>query len=663
MLRNRKQRQRFALAGIVALATLLGAYFAQTELLEGQLGLQTAVSDFVINAAPARVRNQITIIALDDAVIDRYGPWPVPRQAYIDLLQALKPHTPKIVAFDIALYDPSEHPDQDKALAAAIKDSGNVILAMQGAGLGEYREDKAQHYQTLKFPLDIFRAGALALGSVNVNADPDSRVRSAQLVVKGPDGTAYYALPLVASARHLSGDLATVRITDAELILPTKQGERNLPIDRGGAMRVYYAGPPHPPAERVTAGTKPCAESGIYCVVSMVDVVDGKIPKELLQFRSIYVGAFDLSAVPDNYPVPTSESSKMWGVEIHANTAQSIFTNRYPVPHQSLPITVLEILVLSLAGVYLIDRFRLVGFLLSLGLLAGFSFVMTALFVLSVDSPVGTGGVNVPSLAYLAPSVFWWVVALGYILVEEQLAVSRTQSTFGRFVTPAVARTIMEKEESGGLRLGGELREITVLFGDIRGFTTISEGMDPHTLLGHLNRYFDGMVAVVTRYQGTVNKYNGDNIMVLWNAPVEVEDHARRAVECALEVQKWIVAERSKGGPDVSFGFGINSGDAVAGFLGASGRMEYTVIGDTVNVASRLTSNDIARRDQVAVSQETLSRLGEDVVAVDLGSIFVKGRAEAVHCFQVDRIGLVANPNPAPPPDVPIGKAAVAGFH
>ena len=213
------------------------------------------------------------------------------------------------------------------------------------------------------------------------------------------------------------------------------------------------------------------------------------------------------------------------------------------------------------------------------------------------------------------------------------------------------------------LSLGGEDRRVTVLFGDIRGFTTISEGMTPAILLGHLNRYFDGMVDIVNRYEGTVNKYNGDNIMVLWGAPLEVKDQAKKAVQCALEMQSWIVSERGKGGPDVSFGFGINTGQVVAGFLGAKGRMEYTVIGDTANVASRLTSSDIARRDQVACSAETLKELGDDVAFVDLGRVPVKGRAEPVRCYQIDRLGPIATPNPAPPPDVPIGRAAVAGFH
>jgi adenylate cyclase len=261
------------------------------------------------------------------------------------------------------------------------------------------------------------------------------------------------------------------------------------------------------------------------------------------------------------------------------------------------------------------------------------------------------------------PAGFWWVVLIGYLQIEEQLALTRTRSTFGRFVTPSVARTIMDREEAGKLALGGEEKRVTVLFGDIRGFTSMSEGMAPSELLHHLNRYFDGMVDVVNRYEGTVNKYNGDNIMVIWGAPLEVKDQARKAVACALEMQHWIVAERERGGPDVSFGFGINTGRVVAGFLGAKGRMEYTVIGDAANVASRLTSRDIARRDQVVCSGETLRELGDDLETVDLGAVLVKGRIEPVPCWQVNRLGTVRSPRPAPPPEVPARRASVAGFH
>jgi len=252
----------------------------------------------------------------------------------------------------------------------------------------------------------------------------------------------------------------------------------------------------------------------------------------------------------------------------------------------------------TLGGMLLVVRWRLWGFLAALGVLVLYIAGAYVLFSLQTQGAVGNGPVEVPSIGYVIPAAFWWVIGLGYLLFEEQLAVSRTQNTFGRFVTPAVARTIMDREETGQLALGGEDRRVTVLFGDIRGFTTISEGMTPAILLGHLNRYFDGMVTIVNRYEGSVNKYNGDNIMVIWGAPIEVADEARKAVECALEMQKWIQAERAKGGPDVSFGFGINTGHVVAGFLGALGRMEYTVIGDTANVASRLQRRAAGRARQ-----------------------------------------------------------------
>ncbi|MDE3194163.1 MAG: adenylate/guanylate cyclase domain-containing protein [Chloroflexota bacterium] len=662
MLRDRKSRQRAVLAAIIALSTLLSAYFVDARYFNDNL--QSAVYDFVITAAPAKVKNQVTVVALDDATVEKYGRWPLPRQAYVDLLNALKPLNAKAIGFDIAFYDPSDNPTQDIAFAAAIKDLGNVYLAMQGVGEGTYG-GHAQTWTSVKLPIPALRDAAAGLGAVNVNPETDSRVREAQMVIRGPDGKPYYGLALLTASRQIGGQVDKIRISGDDLIMPTAAfGDRVVPLTPGGSTRVYFAAPPHDAVKPMSqGGAVPCARPDAFCVVSMLDVINGKVPRELILGRTVFVGAHGLSAEPDNYPVPNSAQQKMWGVEIWANTAQSIFTNRYPVPDQGFLITLVEVVLLTVAGIFLVVRLRLVGFLLGLVMLAVFSFAELGAFISSVSPAIGNGPVAVPSLGYLPPSVFWWVMTLGYLLVEEQLAVARTQSTFGRFVTPAVARTILETEEKGGLQLGGQMREITVLFGDIRGFTSLSEGMEPQTLMATLNRYFDGMVEVVNRYQGTVNKYNGDNIMVIWNAPVEVSDHPHKAVECAIEIQKFVVSERAKGGPDVSFGFGINTGPAVAGFLGAYGRMEYTVIGDTVNVASRLTSNDIARRDQVACSKETLARLGDDVVAIDLGAIFVKGRNEPVACYQVDRVGLAANPNPAPPPEIPVGRAAVAGFH
>jgi len=655
---KRHTRQRLVVAGLTLVALAVGAILLRGERFD--TSLQSIVYDKAIDIGQTTLRNQVTIIALDEATVQQYR-YPLPRPVYTDLLRALKPLNPSVTAFDVAFYDAAQNPDEDRALAAAIKDNGNVLLAMQGSGTATLG-DHTERYPVVQMPIAVLRDAAAGVGTVNIHPDPDGRVRYAQLWIEGPDGATYYSLPLVAAAKKVRADLSSARRADDILTVPAPLGDRVIPIDRRGGMSVYYAA--HPEQTNPTAASDyPCKNADYFCVVSMKDVINGTVPRDLIAGRAIFIGAHSLSAVPDSYPVPNSSGEKMFGVEIWANAAQSILTNRYPVLKQGDVATLAQLFVVTLAGLLLVLRWRLYGFIGALVLLVAYIFGAYVLFSLQTQGLIGSGPVEVPSIAYVIPAVFWWIILLGYLLVEEQITVARTRSTFGRFVTPSVARTIIDREEAGKLALGGEEKRVTVLFGDIRGFTTISEGLAPGILLGHLNRYFDGMVDIVNRYGGTVNKYNGDNIMVLWGAPLEVQDPARKAVECALEMQRWIVSERDKGGPDVSFGFGINTGPVVAGFLGAKGRMEYTVIGDSANVASRLTAADIARRDQVVVSGETLGELGGDVEAVDLGAVPVKGRAVPVPCWQINRLGQVTTPKPAPAPDAPIGRAAVAGYH
>ncbi|TMC43976.1 MAG: adenylate/guanylate cyclase domain-containing protein [Chloroflexi bacterium] len=651
MFRKRHTRQRLAVAALAALALVVGALLLQFELFDTTL--QSVVYDKAIAVSNTTLRDQVTIVALDDATVDQYR-YPLPHQAYTDLLRALKPQSPSVIAFDVAFYDAAQNTDEDRNLAAAIRDAGNVLLAMQGSGIATIG-DHTERYPVVLLPIPVLRDAAAGVGAVNIHPDPDGRVRYSQLLIEGPDGTTYYSLPLLAAARKVRAELPNASRTADVFTVPAPLGKRVMPIDRRGGMSIYYAAPPAP-------APSACADKSYFCVVSMRDVINGTVSRDLITGRAIFVGAHSLSAVPDSYPVPNSGADKMFGVEIWANAAQSILTNRYPVLKQSDAATLVQLFVVTLVGLLLVLRWRLYGFMGALVLLVVYVTGAYVLFSIQTEGLIGAGPVEVPSIAYVIPAAFWWIILLGYLLAEEQITVARTRSTFGRFVTPSIARTIIDREEAGKLALGGEEKRVTVLFGDIRGFTTISEGLAPGILLGHLNRYFDGMVDIVNRYEGTVNKYNGDNIMVLWGAPLEVKGQARKAVECALEMQRWIVSEREKGGPDVSFGFGINTGPVVAGFLGAKGRMEYTVIGDSANVASRLTAADIARRDQVVVSGETLAELGDDVEAVDLGAVSVKGRAEAVPCWQINRLGGVATPKPAPAPEIPVRRPVVAGY-
>jgi adenylate cyclase len=218
-----------------------------------------------------------------------------------------------------------------------------------------------------------------------------------------------------------------------------------------------------------------------------------------------------------------------------------------------------------------------------------------------------------------------------------------------------------------GEKLGGVVRSAAVLFTDIRSYSTVVSQSAPQILVTQLNEYFTAMVQCVFECNGTLDKFIGDALMAVWGAPIAQSDDAQRAIQAALDMQATLDSfnafRRDRGDEAIEIGIGLASGRSVSGAIGARRRMEYTVIGDTANVASRLTSADIARRDQVACSAETLSELGNDVDSVDLGAILVKGRAEPVACYQINRLGALANPNAAPAPQIRVAAAAVAGFH
>jgi CHASE2 domain-containing sensor protein len=453
VLLGRRQRQRAILAALAVVGTLLGALSFNAHLLDPSL--QAATYDTYITYAPGKLSNQVTVVALDDRTVARYGTYPVPRQAYVDLLGALKPMGPRAIAFDIGFYDDSPNADQDRALAAGIRDAGNVILAMQGAG-GRIDADGSVRYTAELLPISILRQAAAGVASVNILPDEDSRVRKAELVVDTPSGR-YHALPLVAAARSLlgaklvAGDERSIARHGDALVLPGRAPlpDRVMPIDESGHMPVYYAAPPASDLGARDANAKPCADRLEFCIVSLADVVAGMVPRDLIANRTVFVGAHSLAAVPDNYPVPNSGAGKMWGVEIWANAAASIFTNRFPQTRESFTVTVAEMLVATLGGILLVARFRLYGFLAAIVALVAYGYARFLLFVGATSSPVGDGPIAVASYGYLVPAAFWWVVGLGYLLVEEQRAVRRTQATFGRFVTPSVARTIIDIEESG----------------------------------------------------------------------------------------------------------------------------------------------------------------------------------------------------------------------
>jgi len=220
--------------------------------------------------------------------------------------------------------------------------------------------------------------------------------------------------------------------------------------------------------------------------------------------------------------------------------------------------------------------------------------------------------------------------------LRERRARREAVTMFSRFVNPHVVKQLIER---GGIEGAGQSREVTLLFSDIRGFTTLSETRKPEEVVALLNRYFSMQVDVVFRHGGSLDKFIGDCIMALWGAPLDDREHARRAVACALDMADTLRQFREELGASVAFdvGIGIHSGPAVVGLIGSEKRREYTAIGDTVNLASRIEGLTKDAQRRILVSRDTMERCGDAFDFVSCGSYKVKGRAQGVELFEPRR--------------------------
>jgi adenylate cyclase len=221
--------------------------------------------------------------------------------------------------------------------------------------------------------------------------------------------------------------------------------------------------------------------------------------------------------------------------------------------------------------------------------------------------------------------------------LRERRARREAVAMFSRFVNPEVVKQLIER---GGIEGAGQTRQVTLLFSDIRGFTTLSEAKRPEEVVAILNRYFSMQVDVVWRHGGTLDKYIGDCIMALWGAPLDDAQQARNAVACALDMADTLqVFKRELGAGDANFdvGIGVHSGPAVVGFIGSEKKREYTAIGDTVNLASRIEGLTKDAKRRILVSRETMEQCADAFDFVSCGTFPVKGRAQPVELFEPRR--------------------------
>ena len=586
-----------ALGSVVALVHVLG-------LLES-LELKTVNHRFEMRGAE-KPRFPIVLVTVDEDSFDNlHLRWPWPRSVHARLLDEIGKGSPRAVAFDILFPEPTkDRPQEDQLLAAAMARRRNVFLAMvikpmetlsAGVRVTSVRVDR---------PIPLLRERAAGEGFSNVIRGSDGFVREADIVRMHQD----QEVPSL--AKGLYDRLA-----------------RDLP-----------AAPIPPETRRILVNFR--GPRGTFPTLPYYQVVTGELPSELFRDKIVLVGSSALT-LQDLHLAPFATAGNPTpGTEILANVLDNLLAGdslrALPNPlrrfmvgewYPQNPWYVLPILVVAILATLIADRFRpLRAFLLTAGIWLAFGAACIVAFAW------GRFWVE------FVPISVALVIPYGVTVLRNFAHEERVRREMARFFSPEIARQIAH--DRTGLVIASKRRPITVLFSDIRNFTSISEGLPPEEVVELLREYFNTMVPIVLKHGGTLDKYVGDAIMGLFGAPLPQGDHAAHALRAALEMvaqipvlsPKW----EARSGRPLQIGVGVNTGEAVVGVMGADSRREYSAIGDTVNLASRLEGVTKDFKTPIVVSHATVLALGDRFRVRELSELKVKGRQESVRVYAVD---------------------------
>ena len=614
-----------------------------------------------------------TVIAtIDEKSLSELGRWPWPRTTIARLIDTLSAHGAKVVGLDIVFAEPDAASgmkiigdlskeikdsgiadarilgllekrralaDTDAVLARSIEKAKSVILSyffhIHRSDIGHLtdREIAAgqENIESSRIPMirktkgagepPVVRAHAVQpnlpnlceaaenSGFFNVFPDSDGVIRWLPLLMKFRDD--YYAsMELSILARYLDSSMPVPTFAEYG-VDHIRIGGIEIPTDEGGKLLINYLGP---------AKTFPH--------YSVSDILKGRIPPDRFKGKIVLVGAtatgiFDLRVTPFSTVYP--------GVEIHATVIDNILHRKFLV--HSDWTRFLDVCVIVLAGLvmgFAVPRVSaLTGIGLSLGLICAFVAANTAVFIKSNTWM---------NLVY--PLLTMMTIYLGitvYRYVTEEREKRRVRGAFQHYLNPSVVNEILK--DPSKLKLGGDRKNLSVLFSDIRGFTSISEKLTPEELVHLLNEYMTAMTEIIFKYGGLLDKYIGDSIMAVFGAPLDQQDHALRACRTGIEMMDALRGLREKwaaeGRPYVDIGIGINTGDMVVGNMGSRMRFDYTVMGDSVNLASRLEGTNKEYGTNIIISEFTHAQVREELICRELDAIRVKGKERPVRIFEL----------------------------
>ena len=622
---------------------------------------------------------EVVMAVIDEKSLDTVGKWPWPRAKIAKLIDLLSQDGAKVIGFDIFFSEPDENnmlkliaeleqkvkdfqinnnqlkkfieenklkADNDLVLANTLKSTKvkvvlghffhmnketlgyeidqeeidnrlhrisnsrySLIHEDQGADIGSFLTEFTAYAP--EGNLEILSQATESSGYINAEAGPDGILRRMPLMTKyGED--IYAPLSVQCAWQYLDKPQLMVKVA-VYGIEGIQLGERFIPTDEYGKLLVNFRGPkktfPH---------------------YSISDIFGKKLPKGTFENKIVLVGATAVG-LGDLRNTPFTSAMEYPGMEVHATIMDNIlrkdFLNK---PRGAMVFDLLAIIILSLLTGILLPRLSAIKKILFASGLFIIHILICYVFFIFFGLWVN---IVYPLLAIV---LMYTSLTLFYYITEER-ARKKIKGYFDMYVSSSVVNEMLKDTE--GLKLGGDKKDISVLFSDIRGFTTISEGLTPEELVHLMKEYLTVMTDIVFKYDGTLDKYIGDELMALYGAPLDQPDHPARACSSALEMMeglkrlnnKWI--EEGKNPLDI--GIGINTGMMMVGIMGSDQRFDYTAMGDAVNLGSRLEGANKEYNTNILISESTFERVKDEFYCMELDSVRVKGKTLPVRIFQL----------------------------
>ena len=562
---------------------------------------------FGFKTAFNRPSGNIVISAIDDwSIGNEEAPelmvWPFPRNVYASALANLKKAGAKAVCIDIEFSSESLSPVNDRMFGESAKKSGNCIGVYT---LQDERINISNRVMNVKrpiYPINSLETGMAGLGYTGYKQDKDKYIRSGE-IFQNMNGASYYCFALKVLG-FVSGKTETALLKELE--------------DRS----VLVKGPESPVKDSVLIDF--CGPAKTIKTIPFVDLLKGK-NLENYKGKVVFLGSTS-SVLHDEFPTPCGV---LPGVEIHANMFDMLQKGAYV---RKAPFALTALFLVLIVGVTTFFAYKLNPIKSIFAVL-----LMACVYVLLVSVLLANFNYYIEFTMPLWALVFAYIGNVAYKAVTEGRKKEIIKKTFQRYVSRDVVEEILKNPE--GLALGGKRQHMTILFSDIRNFTPMSESLKAEEVVELLNMYFSEMTGIIFKYRGTLDKYIGDAVMALFGAPKELPNSEELAVRTAIEMQEKMKDFRAtlkiQGKNEIAIGVGLNAGEVIVGNIGSGQQINYTVIGDVANTASRLESLTKEYKRDIIISQSVYDKVKDIVVAEDLGEATVKGKLAKVKIYAV----------------------------